>query len=62
MVKTNRMIRLTASDIAPQSGTYAVYAADGLLIGSITLDKGGVFPPAANELCHFVLDANSIEF
>jgi len=44
---------LSSQDIAPASGDYRVFGADGALFGSIRVVKGSVLPPGISGLDYF---------
>ncbi|MCL2796445.1 MAG: hypothetical protein FWD58_00080 [Firmicutes bacterium] len=50
---------LSSFDIAPESGDYRVVSADGTLLGSVRVLKGGVLPPGVSGLDYFEFECGS---
>ena len=44
---------LTSMDIAPASGNYRVFSADGTVLGFVRVAKGGILPPGVSGLDYF---------
>ena len=44
---------LASQDIAPESGNYRVFGADGTLSGSVRVQKGGAMPPGVSAFDYY---------